>query len=244
MAKEFKFKDFDECMIGMNQYCLETFKTNTSSEEDITIHCETTDCTMVKKMAAEHQKKMKHLRSIYVQENDVISSFQELRDTGHSVFTFKDVKHEFDHVKGGCLKTIEMDKDHVTVNMRASVIPWNLQFDLVLIDRLLYEMGATSRPVTIKIGYIRPKVIHSLFWLLKNGWTPEQLIEYPFGRACIAAYGRAIDPKCKWKNWIRFANRVDMVREQKKIPPLLPILREWEAKHPDVKSQPRIDRNL
>ena len=237
MAKEFNFKDFDQCLTGMNQYCLETFKCNTSSEDDITIHCDTTKCEMVKKMAAEHPKKMNQLRRLYVSENEVIRAFQELRDTGHSVFTFKDVKHEFDHIRGGCLKTIEMDKDHVTVTLRASVIPWNLQFDLVLIDRLLYEMDATGRPVTFKIGYIRPKVIHSLFWFLKNGWTPEQLVEYSFGRACIGAYGRAISPKCKWKNWIRFADRVDKIREQKNIPPLVPILRAWEAQHPEVKPQ-------
>ena len=237
MAKEFNFKDFDECLSGMNQYCLETFKCNTSSENDITIHCESTRCPKTRELAAQHPKKMRQLRALYVEESELDRCHKEYVKNGSAVFKFKNVQHEFDHQKGGCLVNMEFNQDSVTINLRASVIPWNLQFDLPMLEDLLIAMGQDKKPITLKIGYIRPKVIHSLFWLLKNGWTPEQLCEYAFGRACIAAYGRAKTPACKWKNWIRFAERVDQVRAEKGIGELVLILRKWESEHPDVKPQ-------
>ena len=231
MAREFNFKTFDECLFGMNQYGMETFRCNTSTEEDITIHCETTDCPECKRMAAAHPKKMRQLRRLYVNESELDRAWKEYRDNGRATFWFRNVQHEYDHIKGGCLISMEFEPDHVNINLRASVIPWNLQFDLPFIDNLLREMGQTGKPITFKIGYIRTKVIHLLFWLFTNGWTPEQVCQYRLGRSAITAYGRAKSPLCKWRNWIRFAARVDKVIEEKNLPPLLPALKKWEEEH-------------
>lgn len=237
MAKEFFCKDFDDCMFKLSLYTLETFKCNTSAEEDITINCDSTTCPLTREMAAVHPKKMKQLRALYVEESELDRCHKEYVKQGESVFKFKNVQHEYDHIKGGCLTNMIIRPEQVTVTLRASVIPWNLQFDLVMIEDLLKALGADDRKIVFKIGYIRPKVIHSLLWFLKQGWTPEQLCEYQFGRACIAAYGRAKTPKCKWKNWIRFADYVDKLRAARNIPELIPILRKWESEHPDVKPQ-------
>lgn len=234
MAREFNFKTFDECLFGMNQYVIETFRCNTSKEEDITIHCETTECLECKRMASAHPRKTSQLRRMYVDERELDRACKEYRDNGRATFRFRSVQHEYDHIKGGCLVSMELEPDHVNINLRASVIPWNLQFDLPLIDTLLREMGQSEKPITMKIGYIRTKVIHLLLWLFTNGWTPEQVCQYRLGRSAIHAYGRAKNPSCKWRNWIRFAARVDKVREEKNIPELLPFLQKWEEEHSNI----------
>ena len=74
-------------------------------------------------------------------------------------------------------------------------------------------MGIKPKKILFKIGYVRTKVIHALYWYIRNGWTPEQICQYRFGRACIAAYTRGKRPTCKYRNWIRFTGRVDKLRE-------------------------------
>lgn len=230
MANTFNCKDFDDAMLRLSQYTLETFKCNTSREDDIVIICGSTNCPLTREMAAEHPKKMKQLRRLYVEESELDRCHKEYLKNGEAEFKFKNVQHEFDHIQGGCLTKMVMTKDRVTIVLRASVIPWNLQFDLVMIEDLLKEMGFADREVRFEIGYIRPKVIHSLMWFLKNGYTPEQVCSYQFGRACVAAYLRAKSPTCKWKNWIRFADKVDKVCAEKGIGALEPYLRAAEAK--------------
>lgn len=217
-------------MFKLSVYTLETFKCNTSREDDIVIECKKTACPMTRQMAADHPKKMKQLRKLYVEESELDRCHQEYAKKGSSLFRFKNVQHEYDHVQGGCLTSMSISDERVTIVLRASVIPWNLQFDLVMIEDLLKEMGFDDRPVRFEIGYIRPKVIHSLYWFLKNGWTPEEICSHQFGRACVSAYLRAKTPTCKWKNWIRFADRVDAVRNKLGIGDLRPYLEAAEKK--------------
>ena len=212
---------FDEAQKKMAQYAMENFRCNTSRVDDVTIVCDSSESTDIREHITDRPKKMIQLRRLYVNENEIDRAHREMVKEGHSTFYFTDVKHEFDHVQGGCLKTMELSPDEVTVNLRASVVPWNLQFDLVLIDNLLREMGIAPKKITLKIGYVRTKVIHALYWFIRNGWTIEQICGYQFGRSCIAAYGRAKRPTCKYKNWIRLARRVDELREKYHIGDLL-----------------------
>jgi hypothetical protein len=176
---------------------------------------------------------MTHLRSIYVEEGELDRAHAELVKTGSSDFRFKNVQHEYDHVRGGCLTAMHLTNDEVTIAMRASVIPWNLQFDLVMIADLLEELGLNPKKITFKIGYIRTKVIHALYTYLLIGWTPKKICEYRFGRSCIAAYMRGKRPTCKYRNWIRFTGNVDKLREELGIEPLEPVLEAAKAKFED-----------
>ena len=136
----------------MAQYAMENFRCNTSRVDDVTIVCDSSESKDIREHITDRPKKMIQLRRLYVNENEIDRAHREMVKDGHSTFYFTDVKHEFDHVQGGCLKTMELSPDEVTVNLRASVVPWNLQFDLVLIDNLLREMGITPKKITLKIG--------------------------------------------------------------------------------------------
>ena len=218
---------FDEAQKKMAQYAMENFRCNTSRVDDVTIVCDSSESKDIREHITDRPKKMIQLRRLYVNENEIDRAHSEMVKEGHSTFHFTDVKHEYDHVQGGCLKTMELSPDEVTVNLRASVVPWNLQFDLVLIDNLLKEMGITPKKITLKIGYVRTKVIHALYWFIRNGWSVEDICKYQFGRSCIAAYGRAKRPTCKYKNWIRFAAKVDELREKYHISDLLEQLEHY-----------------
>ena len=233
MSLHFNCTDFDDVFDQTATWVMNNFKCNTSREDDVTIECTSRNYSNggdIDRMAKRHPKKMTHLRSIYVEEGELDRSHNELVKTGSSDFRFKNVQHEFDHVRGGCITAMHLTNDEVTITLRASVIPWNLQFDLVMISDLLGEMGLNPSKITFKIGYIRTKVIHALYTYLHNGWTPEKICEYRFGRSCIAAYMRAKRPTCKYRNWIRFSGNVDNLRADLGIGPLEPALEAAKAK--------------
>ena len=233
MSLHFNCTDFDDIFQQTCQWVMENFKCNTSREDDVTIECISSHYDKARnlsKMAKRHPKKMTHLRSIYVEEGELDRSHAELVKTGSSDFRFKNVQHEYDHVRGGCLTAMHLTEDEVTITLRASVIPWNLQFDLVMIADLLEELGLKPKNITFKIGYIRTKVIHALYTYLIMGWTPEKICEYRFGRSCIAAYMRGKRPTCKYRNWIRFTGNVDKLREELGIGPLEPALEAAKSK--------------
>lgn len=227
MSLHFNCKDFDDAFEQTARWAMENFKCNTSKEDDVTIVCESIEYKTdgsIDRMAKRHPKKIIKLRQLYVEECEIDRAHSEMIKTGASDFRFKNIKHEYDHVKGGCLTAMHLTPDAVDIHVRASVIPWNLQFDLVMIHDLLTEMGISPKRVTFKIGYIRTKVIHALYTYLFNGWTPEELCKYRFGRSMISAYTRAKRPTCKYKNWIRFSGRVDKLREEMGIEALEPAL--------------------
>ena len=233
MSLHFNCTDFDDVFEQTATWVMNNFKCNTSREDDVTIECTSRNYSKggdIDRMAKRHPKKMTHLRSIYVEEGELDRSHAELVKTGSSDFRFKNVQHEFDHIQGGCLTSMHLTNDEVRITLRASVIPWNLQFDLVMISDLLGELGLNPSKITFKIGYIRTKVIHALYTYLHNGWTPEKICEYRFGRSCIAAYMRAKRPTCKYRNWIRFSGNVDNLRADLGIGPLEPALEAAKAK--------------
>ena len=238
MSLHFNCTDFDDVFEQTATWVMNNFKCNTSREDDVTIECKSRNYSKggdIDRMAKRHPKKMTHLRSIYVEEGELDRSHAELIKTGASDFRFKNVQHEYDHIQGGCLTAMHLTENQVDITLRASVIPWNLQFDLVMISDLLGELGLNPTKITFKIGYIRTKVIHALYTYLHNGWTPEKLCEYTFGRSCIAAYMRAKRPTCKYRNWIRFSGNVDNLRADLGIGPLEPALEAAKAK--DINNQ-------
>lgn len=227
MSLHFNCTDFDDVFEQTATWAMNNFKCNTSREDDVTIECTSRNYSKgcdIDRMAKRHPKKMIKLRQLYVEECEIDRAHSEMMKTGASDFRFKNIKHEYDHIKGGCLTAMHLTPDAVDIHIRASVIPWNLQFDLVLISDLLGELGLNPSKITFKIGYIRTKVIHALYTYLFNGWKPEELCKYRFGRSMIAAYMRAKRPTCKYKNWIRFSGRVDKLREEMGIEALEQVL--------------------
>ena len=233
MSLHFNCTDFDDVFEQTATWAMNNFKCNTSREDDVTIECTSrsySESGDIARMAVRHPKKMRHLRGIYIEEGELDRCHAELVKNGSSDFRFKNVQHEHDHIRGGCLTAMHLTSDEVTVTLRASVIPWNLQFDLVMISNLLGELGLNPSKITFKIGYIRTKVIHALYTYILNGWTPEKICETRFGRSMIAAYIRAKRPTCKYRNWIRFSGRVDQAREKMGVGPLEPYLEAAKAK--------------
>lgn len=229
MSLQITAETFDELSDKMAMYAMENFKCNSSRVDDVELTCFSTKTDNIRAHITERTKKMIQLRRMYVNENEIDRSHREMIKNGTGTFNFNQVKHDYDHVQGGCLLSMILTPDEVTVNLRASVVPWNLQFDLVLIDDLLKEMGIQPKKILFKIGYVRTKVIHALYWYIRNGWTPEQICQYRFGRACIAAYTRGKRPTCKYRNWIRFTGRVDKLREEYGIGDLVEALEHWKA---------------
>ena len=217
MSLQFDCKDFDDVLFQLSDWIMKNFKCNTSKEEDVTITSSSPFYSSdgnIAKLVKRHPKKMIHLRSIYVEDGEIDRAHYEMIRNGSAEFKFKNVQHEFDHVRGGCLTSMTISPERVTIAMRASVIPWNLQFDLALISDLMRDLGLKPSSIVFKIGYIRTKVIHALYTFLLHGWNPEDLCSYRFGRSMISAYMRARKPECKYRNWIGFAGRVDKVREE------------------------------
>ena len=241
MSRVIAEKTFDDLMSRMAYIAISEFKCNTSKIDNVVMIADSTSCPNTRDYVKSYPKKMIQLRRLYVTENELDRSHSELTKTGESDFRFNNVQHQFDHIKGGCLQAMHITPEEVTIKVRASVIPYNLQFDLVLISDLLKELGVTPKRIVFNVGYVRSKIIHALLWFLSHGWTPEEICKYRYGRSAIRAYMRGRAPTCKYRNWIRFSGRVDKYRKEHNIPELLPILEKAVKENPDpiCLAQPR-----
>lgn len=216
MRLELNGRDFDDLLGKTMLYVLDNFTSVFSKDEDVTLTAQNTDCPYIREVIQAFPKKMDQLRKLYVTESEIDRSHQEYKKTGRGTFLFNSVNRKNNHVNGACLTSMEYTQDEVTVNVRASISPYNLQFDLVLISDLIHELGLSPKQITIKIGYMASKPVHNLYTFVLYGFRREYLMDTAYGRSIWTSYERALTDRCKFNSMKAIARRIqEKLKDQK-----------------------------
>ena len=204
-------------LLGKTMLCvLDNFTSVFAKEEDVTLTAQNTDCPYIREVIKAFPKKMDQLRKLYVTEAEIDRSHQEYKKTGRGTFHFNPVNRKNNHVNGACLTSMEYTQDEVTVNIRASIAPYNLQFDLVLISDLIHELGLTPKQIMIKIGYMASKPVHNLYTFVLYGFSREDLLDTAYGRLIWTSYERALTDRCKFNSMKAIARKIqEKLKDQK-----------------------------
>lgn len=197
-------------------YVLDNFTSVFHKEEDVTLTAQKSECQYIREVIKQFPKKMDQLRKLYVTEAEIDRSHQEYKKTGKGTFHFNTVNRKNDHVNGACLTSMEYTQDEVTVNIRASIAPYNLQFALVLISDLIHELGLSPKHITIKIGYMASKPVHNLYTFVLYGLTREDIQNTAYGRSIWTSYERALTDRCKFNSMKAIARKIqEKLKDQK-----------------------------
>ena len=216
MALQLHTVDFDDALGRVIDYTLDSFTSVFAKEEDVTIWSGSTDCPYIREVIKAFPKKMDQLRKLYVTEAEIDRSHREYKKTGKATFNFNSVNRTNNHVNGACLTNMEYTQDEVTVNVRASIAPYNLQFDLVLISDLICELGLSPKQIRIKIGYMASKPVHNLYTFVLYGIKKEELQISPYGKAIWSSYERALTDRCKFNSMKAIARKIqEKLKDQK-----------------------------
>jgi hypothetical protein len=216
MSLQIKGICFDD-LLGQTMMCvLDNFTSVFAKEEDVTLTAQRTDCPHIREVIQAFPKKMDQLRKLYVTEAEIDRSHREYKKTGKGTFHFNSVNRENNHVNGACLTSIEYTQDEVTVNIRASIAPYNLQFDLVLISDLIRELGLSPKQITIKIDYMASKPVHNLYTFVLYGMNREDIQDTAYGRSIWTSYERALTDRCKFNSMKAIARKIqEKLKDQK-----------------------------
>ena len=208
MSLEINGNDFDDLLGQTTLWVLDNFTSVFAKEEDVTLTAHRTDCPYIREVIQSFPKKMDQLRKLYVTEAEIDRSHREFKKTGKGTFHFNSVNRKNNHVNGACLTSMEYIQDEVTVNIRASIAPYNLQFDLVLISDLIRELGLSPKQITIKIGYMASKPVHNLYTFVLYGFSREDIQNRIYGKSIWSSYERALTDKCKFNSMKAIARKI------------------------------------
>lgn len=216
MSLQMKGICFDD-LLSQTMLCVfDNFTSVFAKEEDVTLTAQRIDCPHIREVIQAFPKKMDQLRKLYVTEAEIDRSHREYKNTGKGTFRFNSVNRTNNHVNGACLTSMEYTQDEVTVNIRASIAPYNLQFDLVLISDLIHELGLSPKQITIKIGYMASKPVHNLYTFVLYGLTREDLQNTAYGRSIWTSYERALTDRCKFNSMKAIARKIqEKLKDQK-----------------------------
>jgi len=216
MSLEINGNDFDDLLSQTTLWVLDNFASVFAKEEEVTLTAQRNDCPYIREVIQAFPKKMDQLRKLYVTEAEIDSSHREYKKTGKGIFHFNAVNHKNNHVNGACLTSMEYTRDEVTVNIRASIAPYNLQFDLVLISDLIRELGLSPKQITINIGYMASKPVHNLYTFVLYGMSKEDIQDTVYGKSIWSSYERALTDKCKFNSMKVIARKIqEKLKDQK-----------------------------
>lgn len=186
-------KDFNEILKYFEKFALENFNKENKSINDFTISCTSRNIDYLLGIDIDRKIKMKQLRTMYLDE----SKLQEIKTflytdpsffkTAKQTFTYEfnqvgGKENSTHHKKGGCLEFITFIIEPFIVEIhtqfRASVVPYNLYFDLILLSELFDELGFKKEPYPPSERYtyyfhfdeIKGKLMQNLFYYISAGY--------------------------------------------------------------------------
>lgn len=211
-----KVKDFNEVLKYFENLVLTDFNISSKKLKDVKICCKSSNIDYLLGIDIDRSIKMKQLRTMYLNENKL----QEIKNflyTDLSLFS-KDSEQRFTyefnkvggkeysthHKKGGCLEfitfIIKPFNIEIHIQFRASVVPYNLYFDLIMLRELFDELGF-KEPYPSNEDYtyyfyfdeIKGKLMQNFFYYILAGYydNPDDLLKYEYGKKMLEEYNRA-----------------------------------------------------
>lgn len=203
-------KDFNEIIKYFENRILTEFNKEIKSIKDFKISCTSTNIDYLLSLDIDRSFKLKQLKTMYINEEDINIVREHLLrdDINYILYEFNQVggkENSTHHKKGGCIKRIEITKEdpftiNSTIYFRASVAPYNLYYDLIMLNELFARFGfKESYPPSYRYTYIfhfdeiKGKLMQNFFYYISAGYydDPIKFNLYDYGKMMVEEYKKA-----------------------------------------------------
>lgn len=148
---EFYFKDYRDCLYGLSDVVISLQK-GEFHKKNVMVYIKRDDLNGLEKLNFRRPRKHELLRKRYVNEKDWELALSKFKDQNSIYYSFEEqTRSRGNHSAGKCLIDFEISKPNgmgfrsCTINMRASIVPYNLYYDLILIHNLISEAKKTCQ---------------------------------------------------------------------------------------------------
>lgn len=203
-------KDFNEIIKYFEKIILTQFGKEIKSLKDFRICCTSTNIDYLLSLDIDRSFKLKQLKTMYLNEEGIDRVKECLLDNNVKaiLYEFNQVggkENSTHHKKGGCIKRIEIAKeDPFTINsniyFRASVAPYNLYYDLIMLNELFTKFGFKEKyPLSYRYTYtfnfdeVKGKLMQNFFYYISAGYydNPDKFIESEYGKMMVEEHKKA-----------------------------------------------------
>lgn len=220
-------KDFNEIIRYFENKVLNEFNKEVKSFKDFEIRCNSTNIDYLLSLDIDRDFKLKQLRTMYLDDNEIKKVKDNLKDINviSTQYLFnqvggKDISTH--HKKGGCLTYINFDKveDYLiaTIKFRASVAPYNLYYDLIMINKLFKELEINDKELEVRLHFdeIKGKLMQNFFYYISAGYydDPIKFILYDYGKMMVEQY--KVSNQSNYKSIKRFYGKCNDAMERRK----------------------------
>lgn len=149
LPKHYIFQNYRECLYGLSDVVISLQK-DKFRQHGVTIFIKDDDLDGIDKLYFRRPKKRQLLRKRYVDENEWKAAIEKASETNTIYYSFKEqTRSHGNHSAGKCLLDFEItqplpeenNQRMLIVNIRASIVPYNLFFDLLLLHQMLEEVN-------------------------------------------------------------------------------------------------------
>lgn len=143
IPNKFCFDNYWDCLYGMSDVVI-SLRKGMFAKENVSIYIGKDDLGGLEKLNFRRPKKHEILRKRYVNEDNWNLALLQFNEKNRIYYKFEEqTKSRGNHSAGKCLIDFEISSANgikiCTVNMRASIVPYNLYYDLILIHNLIAE---------------------------------------------------------------------------------------------------------
>lgn len=145
IPNEFYFKNYKDCLYGLSDVVISLQK-GEFHKKNISVYIRNDDLDGLEKLNLRRPRKNHLLRKRYVNEANWQLALSNFNNEDKVYYSFKEqTRSRGNHSAGKCLIDFEISRPNefgariCTVNLRASIVPYNLYFDLILIHNLINE---------------------------------------------------------------------------------------------------------
>lgn len=190
---------------------LKTFNKNTKSISDLLVKCYSDNIDYLLSIDIDRSVKMKQLRTMYLNQEEIdrvkseMIKYSDFPNDYQVIYNFNNVggkEISTHHKKGGCLTKITFtflkgEKLEIQIDFRASVVPYNLYYDLIMLHNLFKELGLDQIKID-KVYYfnfneVKGKLMQNFFYYISAGYydLPENFVNFEYGKMMVEEYNKA-----------------------------------------------------
>lgn len=222
--------DFDHVLSYLENRVLTTFNKEIKSIKDLNILCPSSRIDRILSIDIDNKFKLSQLKTMYLNNDEIERVRKSLKDPDIlcTQYKFNEVggkEISTHHKKGGCLTYINFDKLDdsimIKINFRASVAPYNLYYDLIMLHELFEKLEIDNLGLKTKYQFhfeeLKGKLMQNFFYYISAGYydNPEEFVNYEYGRMMVEQY--KVSNQSNYKSIKRFYGKCNDAMKRRNI---------------------------
>lgn len=222
--------DFDNVLSYLEERVLTTFNKEIKSIKELDIICHSSKIDRILSIDIDNKFKLSQLKTMYLNDNEIDKVREELKQENilYTQYKFNEVggkEISTHHKKGGCLTYIDFHRFDssimIKINFRASVAPYNLYYDLIMLHELFKKLEVDQLELKIEYDFhfdeVKGKLMQNFFYYISAGYydDPIKFNLYDYGKMMVEQY--KISNQSNYKSIKRFYGKCNDAMERRKI---------------------------